>query len=106
MEQPRLASPTMRRGELGDVVYIELPKVGAKYSKHDVFGTIEAVKAVSGAVLASLLRSHTRERATRQEPALVNTDPFGEGWMIRVRLTRQGRGRPAAFARGLREAVG
>lgn len=75
------------QGELGDVVYVELPTVGAKYSKHDVFGTIEAVKAVSelfspvsGEVTA------VNERLDK-EPALVNADPYGAGWMIRMRVT-------------------
>jgi glycine cleavage system H protein len=73
------------QGELGDVVYIELPKVGSKFGKHDVFGTIEAVKAVSelfapiaGEVVA------INERLDK-EPALVNSDPYGAGWMIKVR---------------------
>ena len=75
------------QGELGDVVYIELPKVGAKYAKHDVFGTIEAVKAVSELFSPiSCEVTHVNERLDK-EPALVNTDPFGDGWMIRVRLT-------------------
>jgi glycine cleavage system H protein len=73
------------QGELGDIVYIELPKVGVKFGKHDVFGTIEAVKAVSelfapiaGEVVA------INERLDK-EPALVNTDPYGAGWMIKVK---------------------
>jgi glycine cleavage system H protein len=73
------------QGELGDIVYIELPKVGTKFGKHDVFGTIEAVKAVSelfapiaGEVVA------INERLDK-EPALVNTDPYGAGWMIKVK---------------------
>jgi glycine cleavage system H protein len=74
------------QGELGDVVYIELPKVGTSFGPHDVFGTVEAVKAVSelfcplaGEVVA------VNERLDK-EPALVNSDPYGEGWMIRLRL--------------------
>jgi glycine cleavage system H protein len=74
------------QGELGDIVYIELPKVGASYSKHDVFGTVEAVKAVSelysplsGEVIA------VNDRLDK-EPALVNTAPYGDGWMIKLRL--------------------
>jgi glycine cleavage system H protein len=73
------------QGELGDVVYIELPKVGAKFAKHDVFGTIEAVKAVSelfAPVAGEIVAINER---LDKEPALVNTDPYGAGWMIRVR---------------------
>ena len=75
------------QGELGDVVYIELPKVGTKYSKHDVFGTIEAVKAVSE--LFSPVSGEITEVNDRldKEPALVNTDPYGEGWMVRIKLS-------------------
>jgi glycine cleavage system H protein len=78
------------QGELGDVVYVELPQVGAKFSKHDVFGTIEAVKAVSE--LFSPLSGEitaVNERLDK-EPALVNTDPYGAGWMIRIRADDKG----------------
>ena len=74
------------QGELGDVVYIELPKVGASFSKHDVFGTVEAVKAVSE--LYSPVSGEVVEVNDRldKEPALVNTTPYGDGWMIKLRL--------------------
>ena len=78
------------QGELGDVVYVELPQVGAKFSKHDVFGTIEAVKAVSE--LFSPLSGEitaVNERLDK-EPALVNSDPYGAGWMIRMRADDKG----------------
>jgi len=73
------------QGELGDVVYIELPKAGAKFAKHDVFGTIEAVKAVSelfSPIAGEVVAVNDR---LDKEPALVNTDPYGAGWMIKVR---------------------
>jgi glycine cleavage system H protein len=74
------------QGELGDIVYIELPKVGASFAKHDVFGTVEAVKAVSE--LYSPLSGEVVAVNDRldKEPALVNTSPFGDGWMIKIRL--------------------
>ena len=75
------------QGELGDIVFIELPKVGAKFKKHDVFGTIEAVKAVSelyAPVSGEILDVNGRLDA---EPALVNSSPYGDGWMVKVRLT-------------------
>lgn len=74
------------QGELGDVVYVELPKVGAKFGKHDVFGTIEAVKAVSE-LFAPLAGEVIEINGDLDgEPALVNNDPYATGWMIRMRL--------------------
>ena len=75
------------QGELGDIVYIELPKVGSKFGKHDVFGTIEAVKAVSelfSPIAGEIVAINPR---LDKEPALVNSDPYGAGWMIKVRPT-------------------
>ena len=77
------------QGELGDIVFVELPKVGAKFSRHDVFGTIEAVKAVSelfAPVGGEVLEVNSRLDG---EPALVNNDPYGEGWMIKLRLSNE-----------------
>ena len=78
------------QGELGDVVYVELPQVGATFGEHDVFGTIEAVKAVSE--LFSPIAGEVVEVNGRldQEPSLVNSDPYGDGWMIRMRITDPG----------------
>jgi glycine cleavage system H protein len=74
------------QGELGDVVYLELPKVGTSFAKHDVFGTIEAVKAVSE-LFAPVAGEVTEVNARLDgEPALVNSDPYGDGWMIRMKL--------------------
>jgi glycine cleavage system H protein len=78
------------QGELGDIVFVELPKVGATFKKHDVFGTIEAVKAVSelfAPVSGEVVAVNGRLDA---EPALVNSDPYGEGWMIKLRLSNEG----------------
>ena len=78
------------QGELGDVVYVELPPVGTSFGRMDVFGTIEAVKAVSE--LFSPLSGEIVAVNTRldKEPALVNTDPYGDGWMIRLRVKNEG----------------
>ena len=78
------------QGELGDVVYLELPSVGATFSKHDVFGTIEAVKAVSE--LFSPLSGEVVEVNARleKEPQLVNSSPYGDGWMVKLKLSDSG----------------
>jgi glycine cleavage system H protein len=78
------------QGELGDIVYVELPTVGTSFGRMDVFGTIEAVKAVSelfSPVSGEVVAINTR---LDKEPALVNTDPYGDGWMIRVRMKNDG----------------
>ncbi|MEP6494019.1 MAG: glycine cleavage system protein GcvH [bacterium] len=74
------------QGELGDIVFIELPKVGASFAKHDVFGTVEAVKAVSE--LYSPLAGEVVAVNDRldKDPALVNSSPYGDGWMIKIRV--------------------
>ncbi len=78
------------QGELGDIVYVELPKVGATFKKHDVLGTVEAVKAVSE--LYSPLSGEVVAVNDRldKEPALVNSTPYGDGWMIKIRLQQPG----------------
>jgi len=75
------------QGELGDIVFIELPKVGASFGRHDVFGTVEAVKAVSelySPVAGEVVAVNDR---LDKEPALVNSSPYGDGWMVKMRLT-------------------
>jgi glycine cleavage system H protein len=78
------------QGELGDVVFVELPQAGTSFGKHDVFGTVEAVKAVSE--LYSPLSGEVVEVNARldKEPALVNTAPYTDGWMIKLRLKNPG----------------
>ena len=74
------------QGELGDVVFVELPKASASFKQRDVFGTIEAVKAVSelyAPVAGTILEFN---KALEQDPALVNRDPYGQGWMVKVKV--------------------
>jgi len=78
------------QGELGDIVYVELPKVGATYGEHDVFGTVEAVKAVSELFMPVSGEVVEVNGRLDGEPALINTDPYGDGWMIKVRLAAGG----------------
>ncbi len=75
------------QGELGDVVFVELPAAGTVLEAHQVFGTIEAVKAVSE--LYSPLAGEVVEAnsALDADPAIVNGDPYGAGWMIKLRVS-------------------
>jgi glycine cleavage system H protein len=78
------------QGELGDVVYVELPDVGAKYGQMDVFGTIEAVKAVSDLYCPVAGEVVEVNPAIEADPGVVNRDPYGEGWMIKLHLRNPG----------------
>ena len=94
------------QGELGDVVFVELPKVGAKFKKHDVFGTIEAVKAVSelyAPVGGEVLEINGR---LDSEPAVVNTKPYEDGWMIKLRMTDESERSGLLDAAGYKAKVG
>jgi glycine cleavage system H protein len=78
------------QNSLGDVVYVELPKAGESFSAHESFGSVESVKAVSE--IFSPVGGEVVEvnEALQDEPERVNTDPYGEGWMIRVRMKNPG----------------
>lgn len=74
------------QGELGDVVFVELPKPGASFDRMGVFGTVEAVKAVSELfcpVSGEVIESNA---ALDGDPATINRDPYGAGWMVKLRL--------------------
>ncbi len=75
------------QGELGDVVFVNLPKTGEALGSHQSFGTIEAVKAVSE--LYSPVAGEVVEvnGALERDPAVVNRDPYGDGWMVALRVT-------------------
>ena len=94
------------QGELGDIVFVELPKAGTTFKKHDVFGTIEAVKAVSelyAPVSGEVLEINPRLDA---EPAVVNTNPYGDGWMIKVRMTDESERAGLLDAAGYKAKIG
>jgi glycine cleavage system H protein len=74
------------QGELGDVVYVDLPEVGSTFGQMDVFGTIEAVKAVSELFCPLAGEVVDLNSELDANPSLVNQDPYGDGWMIRLRL--------------------
>jgi glycine cleavage system H protein len=75
------------QGELGDVVFVELPSVGEAFSKMDTFGTIEAVKAVSDLYCPVTGEILDVNGSLDDDPGLVNSDPYGDGWMVRLRVS-------------------
>ena len=78
------------QGELGDVVYVELPAVGESLEKGATFGTIEAVKAVSDLYCPVAGEIVAVNESLEDDPASVNSDPYGAGWMIRLRVGDEG----------------
>ena len=73
--------------QLGDVVFVELPDVGRSLAQHGTFGVVESVKAVSDLFAPVSGEVVEANSALAGEPELVNSDPFGGGWMIRIRVT-------------------
>jgi glycine cleavage system H protein len=78
------------QGELGDVVYVELPTAGQRFARMDVFGTVEAVKAVSDLYFPITGEVVEVNESLSDDPAQVNSDPYGAGWMLKIRVTEQG----------------
>ena len=78
------------QNSLGDVVYVELPKVGENFAAHDVFGSVESVKAVSELYIPLGGEVLEVNESLQDEPEKVNTDPYGDAWMIRVRVSEPG----------------
>ena len=74
------------QGELGDIVYVEIEKIGENFSKEEVFGTVEAVKTVSDLFMPVTGEIIDINETLNEKPEQVNEDPYGEGWMIRIKL--------------------
>lgn len=75
------------QGELGDIVYVEVETVGETLAKEDVFGTVEAVKTVSDLFVPLSGEILTFNEALEATPELVNDDPYGEGWIVKIKLS-------------------
>jgi len=72
--------------ELGDIVFVELPEPGATLAQFATFGVVESVKAVSDLYAPASGNVTEVNEALRDSPELLNSDPFGEGWIVRVEL--------------------
>ena len=78
------------QSELGDIVYVEVESIGKALSAGDVFGTVEAVKTVSDLFLPLSGTVTELNPKLASSPELVNTDPYGEGWMIKMKVDNAG----------------
>lgn len=74
------------QGELGDIVYVEIDKMGEDVSHEEKFGTIEAVKTVSDLFMPVSGKITEKNDAIEGNPELVNKDPYGEGWLIKAEV--------------------
>jgi glycine cleavage system H protein len=74
------------QGELGDIVYVDISSKGKSFAAEEVFGTVEAVKTVSDLFLPVSGTITEVNAALEAQPELVNTDPYGAGWMIKMKV--------------------
>ncbi len=72
--------------ELGDIVYVDISSKGKEVNKDDVFGTVEAVKTVSDLFMPLTGTVNETNPALDNQPELVNTDPYGQGWMVKISI--------------------
>jgi len=75
---------------LGDVVYVELPKAGETFVEHEAFGSVESVKAVSEIFTPISGEVTEVNDGLNDTPEVVNTDPYGDGWMVRLKMSNTG----------------
>jgi len=78
------------QNSLGDVVYVEVPKAGDEFAAHESFGSVESVKAVSELFTPVSGTVTEVNDSLQDEPEKVNTDPYGDAWMIRVKMSNPG----------------
>ncbi len=75
------------QSELGEIVFVDIPTVGESLKQEEVFGTVEAVKAVSDLFLPASGEVLEQNALLEDQPELVNQDPYGEGWMIKISVS-------------------
>ena len=73
--------------ELGDIVFVDISSIGQELATHQIFGSVEAVKTVSDLFMPVAGRVLEVNPKLENEPELVNTDPYGDGWMVKIELT-------------------
>ena len=94
------------QGELGDIVYVEVETVDETLEKDEVFGTVEAVKTVSDLFLPLSGKVIEFNESLESDPEKVNSDPYGEGWMIKMRITDTSQIESLLDDQGYKEVIG
>ncbi len=86
-DQATIGITDFAQGELGDIVYVDISSVGQTIKQHDVFGTVEAVKTVSDLFMPISGTVSEFNKGLESGPEKVNSDPYGEGWMVKVKVS-------------------
>ena len=86
-DQATIGVTDYAQGELGDIVYVEIETEGETLEREDVFGTVEAVKTVSDLFMPVSGEVVSVNEALADSPDIVNNDPYGDGWMVKVKLS-------------------
>ncbi|TXI68187.1 MAG: glycine cleavage system protein GcvH [Cyclobacteriaceae bacterium] len=94
------------QGELGDIVYVDISSVGQSLNQHDVFGTVEAVKTVSDLFMPLSGKVIEFNKALEGGPEKVNSDPYGDGWMVKVEISNAGETSGLLSADQYKELIG
>ena len=94
------------QGELGDIVYVEIERVGETVEAGEVFGTVEAVKTVSDLFMPISGEVSEVNPSLDAQPELVNSDPYGEGWMIRIKISDMSQKSQLLDPSGYKELIG
>lgn len=94
------------QGELGDIVYVEVETLDETLDKEEVFGTVEAVKTVSDLFLPLSGEIVEFNEALEDEPEKVNADPYGEGWMVKIKMSNPDEVATLLDAEGYKQLIG
>ena len=84
--EAKIGITNFAQSELGDIIFVELPDVGDSFDQHEVFGTIEAVKTVADLFMPISGEVISINDNIEDEPELINSKPFDEGWIIKIRI--------------------
>ena len=94
------------QGELGDIVYVEIEALGEQLDKEEIFGSVEAVKTVSDLFLPVSGKITEMNEGLEDNPELINDDPYGEGWIIKMKISDQGELTDLLSADAYKELIG
>ena len=105
-DQATIGITDFAQGELGDIVYVDIDTMGETIEKEKVFGTVEAVKTVSDLFMPVSGEILELNALLEKQPEMVNKDPYGDGWMVKIKLTDPSQVADLLTADQYRELVG